>query len=49
MMKSSGWNNKVKPGESPEYNFSEVYTLLARSNHLYEVVQILKGIAQEMV
>ncbi|PSB14805.1 type I restriction endonuclease subunit R [filamentous cyanobacterium CCP1] len=40
---------KVKPGESPEYDFSEVYTLLARSNHLYEVLQILKGIAQGMV
>jgi hypothetical protein len=39
----------VKPGESPKYDFSEVYTLLARSNHLYEVLQILKGIAQGMI
>lgn len=40
---------KVKPGEIPEYDFSETYTLLSRSNRLYDVLQILKSIAQSMV
>nr|WP_242050800.1 type I restriction endonuclease subunit R [Oculatella sp. FACHB-28] len=37
---------KAKLGQVPEYDFSETYTLLSRVNHLYEVLQILKGIAQ---
>jgi predicted type IV restriction endonuclease len=40
---------KVTPGELPEYDFSETYTLLSRSNHLYEVLQVLKGIAQTAI
>jgi hypothetical protein len=40
---------KVKLGESPEYDFSETYSLLARTNRLYEVLQILKGIGQVVV
>jgi hypothetical protein len=37
---------KVRLGESPEYDFSETYSLLSRTNRLYEVLQILKGIGQ---
>jgi hypothetical protein len=37
---------KVRRGEVPEYDFSETYTLLSRANRLYEVLQILKGVAQ---
>ncbi|CAN1210772.1 Type I restriction endonuclease subunit R [Tumidithrix helvetica PCC 7403] len=31
--------------ESREYDFSETFSLLSRVNHLYDVLQILKGIA----
>jgi predicted type IV restriction endonuclease len=31
--------------ESQEYDFSETYSMLSRINHLYDVLQILKGIA----
>jgi predicted type IV restriction endonuclease len=37
---------KVRLGENPEYDFSETYSLLSRTNRLYEVLQILKGIGQ---
>jgi hypothetical protein len=37
---------KVVKGEVPEYDFSDTYTLLTRSNRLYEVLQILKRIVQ---
>lgn len=37
---------KVSRGEQNEYDFSETYTLLTRSNRLYEVLRILKGIAR---
>lgn len=37
---------KVRLGTVPEYDFSETYTLLSRANRLYEVLQILKGIAR---
>lgn len=40
---------KVRWGEIPEYDFSETYTLLSRPNRLYEVLQILKGIAQNHI
>lgn len=37
---------KVRPGEKPEYDFSEAYVLLSRANRLYDVLQILKAIAR---
>ncbi|NJM75359.1 MAG: type I restriction endonuclease subunit R [Acaryochloridaceae cyanobacterium RU_4_10] len=40
---------KVRQGESPEYDFSETYSLLSRTNRLYEVLQILKGIGQIVI
>jgi myosin-crossreactive antigen len=40
---------KVKLGENPEYDFSETYSLLSRTNRLYEVLQILKGIGQVVI
>jgi hypothetical protein len=40
---------KVKLGENPEYDFSETYSLLSRTNWLYEVLQILKGIGQVVI
>jgi hypothetical protein len=40
---------KVRLGESPEYDFSETYSLLSRTNRLYEVLQILKEIGQVMI
>jgi predicted type IV restriction endonuclease len=40
---------KVRLGENPEYDFSETYSLLSRTNRLYEVLQILKGIGQVVI
>jgi predicted type IV restriction endonuclease len=40
---------KVRQGESPAYDFSETYTLLSRTNRLYEVLQILKGIVRIVI
>jgi predicted type IV restriction endonuclease len=40
---------KVRQGESPEYDFSDTYSLLSRTNRLYEVLQILKGIGQVLI
>jgi predicted type IV restriction endonuclease len=40
---------KIRHGESPEYDFSETYSLLSRTNRLYEVLQILKGIGQVVI
>ena len=37
---------KVSRQGQREYDFSEVYTLLSRRNHLYDVLQILKRIAR---
>jgi hypothetical protein len=36
---------KVDPA-SREYDFSEAYSMLSRTNHLYDVLQILKNIAR---
>jgi len=37
---------KVRRGEDPVYDFSDVYSMLTRANQLYCVAQILKRIAQ---
>jgi predicted type IV restriction endonuclease len=40
---------KLRLGENPEYDFSETYSLLSRTNRLYEVLKILKGIGQVVI
>lgn len=41
-------NDKLRQGEAPVYDFSDVYSMLARENQLYAVAQILNRIAGEM-
>jgi len=36
---------KLKRGGAPVYDFSDVYSMLARENQLYSVARVLKGIA----